>query len=105
MVDVVVAPEHRQQLGPLLDGVFAAIEKGRTRPVYFALRGYLLEARDELIDRGFGEIGEQELLIRYTTATARTPALDPVHFPVELRPAMPRRVPTFLEGQPTDGTL
>jgi hypothetical protein len=30
---------------------------------------------------------------------------DPVHFPVELRPALPRRVPTFLEGQAMDGGL
>jgi hypothetical protein len=61
--------------------------------------------KGELTDRGFLEIGEQELLIRYTTATARTVAVDPVHFPVELRQAMPRRVPTFLEGQPTDGAI
>ena len=65
----------------------------------------VFDLRHELTERGFVEIGEQELLIRYTTATARTPAVDPVHFPVELRPALPRRVPTVLEGQPTDGTV
>jgi hypothetical protein len=61
--------------------------------------------RDELTSRGFIDIGEQELLIRYTTATVRAPVADPVLFPVELRPALPRRVPTFLEGQPTDGSI
>jgi hypothetical protein len=61
--------------------------------------------KGELTDRGFSEIGEQELLIRYTTASARTFAIDPMHFPVELPQAIPRRVPTFLEGQPTDGTI
>jgi hypothetical protein len=105
MMDIVVTPEQRDQLGGLLDGAIAAIGKGRNRPIYCALRGYLLDLKPELTDRGFSEIGEQELLIRYTTATARTPMLDPVHFPVELRPAMPRRVPTFLEGQAMDGTI
>ena len=64
-----------------------------------------MDLKDELTDRGFSEVGDQELLIRYTTATARSSQGEPVHFPVELRPGMPRRVPTFLEGQPTDGTI
>ena len=105
MIDAVVAPGKGQHLGALLDGVIAVPNRGRARPVYCALRAYLLDMKGELTDRGFSEIGEQELLIRYTTATARTVALDPVHFPVELRQAMPRRVPTFLEGQPTDGAI
>ena len=103
MIDAVVPPGERAHLGAILDGVIAA--PTRPRPVYCALRAYLLDLRDELTERGFVEIGEQELLIRYTTATARTPAVDPVHFPVELRQALPSRVPTFLEGQPTDGTV
>ncbi|HET7668484.1 MAG TPA: hypothetical protein VFK56_20940 [Mycobacterium sp.] len=105
MIDAVVPPGAEARLGSLLDGVISVPRQGSARPVYFALRAYMLDMRDELATRGFTEIGEQELLIRYTTATARTPAMDPVHFPVELRPAMPRRVPTFLEGQPTDGTI
>jgi hypothetical protein len=64
-----------------------------------------MDSKDELTERGFSAIGEQELLIRYTTVTARTAQGEPVHFPVELRQALPRRVPTFLEGQPTDGTI
>ena len=105
MIDAIVPPGAETQLGALLDGVISVPRQGRGRPVYVALRAYMLDMKDELTARGFKEIGEQELLIRYTTATARTPAIDPVHFPVELRPAMPRRVPTFLEGQPTDGTI
>jgi hypothetical protein len=105
MINAVVPTGAEARLGALLDGVISVPQQGRARPVYFALRAYMLDMKDELTVRGFAEIGEQELLIRYTTATARTPAIDPVHFPVELRPAMPRRVPTFLEGQPTDGTI
>jgi hypothetical protein len=103
MIDAVVPPGEGEHMGALLDGVIAS--PSRPRPVYCALRAYLLDLSSELTDRGFTEIGEQELLIRYTTVTARAPAVDPVHFPVELRPALPRRVPTFLEGQPTDGTV
>jgi hypothetical protein len=104
MIDVVVAPGAPAHLGALLDTALAP-SRGTGRPIYCALRGYLLDLQGELTHRGFSEIGEQELLIRYTTVSARAPAFDPVHFPVELRPALPRRVPTFLEGQPTDGAV
>jgi hypothetical protein len=103
MIDAVVAPGEGERFGALLDGVIAT--PNRPRPVYCALRAYLLDLRGELTGRGFVEVGEQELLIRYTTASVRTPAAEPVLFPVELRPALPRRVPTFLEGQTTDGTI
>jgi hypothetical protein len=105
MIDAVVLPGEGRHLGLVLDGVIAAHRPGRPRPVYCALRAYLMDMKDELTERGFSAIGEQELLIRYTTATARTSQGEPVHFPVELRQGMPRRVPTFLEGQPTDGTI
>jgi hypothetical protein len=103
MIDAVVNPEVSERFGALLDGVSAVPAKGR--PIYCALRAYHLDLRKELTERGFVEIGEQELLIRYTTAAVRIPAADPVHFPVELRPALPRRVPTFLESQPKDGAV
>jgi hypothetical protein len=105
MIDAVVIPRNRRRLGMLLDGVSAAPRRGRPRPVYCALRAYLMDLEDELTERGFSAIGEQELLIRYTTATARSSQAEPVHFPVELRQGLPRRVPTFLESQPTDGTI
>jgi hypothetical protein len=105
MIDAVVLPGNGSHLGMLLDGVIAAPRRGRPRPVYSALRAYLMDLKDVLTERGFAAIGEQELLIRYTTASARTSQAEPVHFPVELRQGMPRRVPTFLEGQPTDGTI
>ena len=105
MIDVVVEPGQRTSFGILLDGALAGRQRGRERPIYCAIRGYSIDFSDQLIARGFSVIGEQELLIRYTTVTARRAPFDAVHFPVELRPAMPRRVPTFLEGQPTDGTI
>ena len=103
MIDLVVPPGEREVCGALLDIAVAAVGRGR-RPVYCALRGYVAEFGDQLEQRGFVDVGEQELLIRYTTAVVKATAHDPVLFPVELRPAMPRRVPTFLEGQPMDGT-
>ncbi|MCC7025295.1 MAG: hypothetical protein IT338_20845 [Thermomicrobiales bacterium] len=103
MIDAVVNPGDGERFGALLDGISAV--PARNQPIYCALRAYLLDVREELTERGFVEIGEQELLIRYTTAAIRIPAADPVHFPVELRPALPRRVPTFLESQPKDGAV
>jgi hypothetical protein len=96
MVEAVFAPGDRAQFGTLLDGI--ASQRSRGVPVYCALRSYMLDAGEELTRRGFVAIGEQETLIRYTTAVVRAPASDPVHFPVELRPALPSRAPTFLEG-------
>src|SRR5215218_3839102 len=103
MIDAVVTPGKAAHLGMLLDGVIAVPRRARPRPVYCALRTYLMDLHHELSSRGFSAIGEQELLIRYTTASARSTRGEPVYFPVELRPAMPRRVPTFLESQPLDG--
>jgi hypothetical protein len=105
MIDAVVTPGKAAHLGVLLDGVIAAPRRGRPRPVYCALRAYLMDLKHELTDRGFSAIGEQDLLIRYTTATARTSQVEPVHFPVDLRTGLPRRVPTFLESQPMDGKI
>jgi hypothetical protein len=106
MIDAVVAPGMGTHLGSLLDSVAAVHARSGKRSVYFALRGYHADLKAELLARGFIEIGDQDLLIRYTTATARAPTLEPVHFPVELRPAaVPQRVPTFLETQPTDGAI
>jgi hypothetical protein len=105
MIDTIVTPGMHSHLATLLDTIIAVHGQSGKRAIYFALRGYNMDLKNELLARGFAEIGDQELLIRYTTATARAPTIDPVHFPVELRPAVPRRVPTFLEGQPTDGAL
>lgn len=103
MVSVIVPAEEAPHFGTLLDVALGGVRRGR--PVYVALRGYQSEFAAELTIRGFAEVGEQELLIRYTTAPALSQAHEPVLFPVELRPAMPRRVPTFLEGQPMDGMV
>jgi hypothetical protein len=103
MIDLVAPPGEDDLFAAALDTAIAAIGRER-KPVYCALRGYLLDNADLLRAREFVEIGEQDLLIRYTTAVVKAPTHDSVLFPVELRPAMPRRVPTFLEGQPMDGT-
>jgi hypothetical protein len=105
MIDAVVLPGNGRHLGMLLDGISAVPRRGRPRPVYCAMRAYFMDLKDELTERAFSAIGEQELLIRYTTATARSSQVEPVYFPVELRQGLPRRVPTFLESQPTDGTI
>jgi hypothetical protein len=105
MVDALFPPGEGERFGELLAHVIGESRRVRPRPIYCAVREYLIDSSEELLRRGFVEIGEQDLLIRYTTAAIRAPAPDLLHFPVELRPAIPRRVPTFLEGQPVDGTI
>src|SRR5918993_1638270 len=48
MIDAVVVPGKAAHLGMLLDGGIATPRRGRTRPVYCALRAYLMDLRDEL---------------------------------------------------------
>ncbi|MFN8591301.1 MAG: hypothetical protein U0031_07535 [Thermomicrobiales bacterium] len=104
MVDVVVCPGEFDLFGTLLD-ISLAHARRSGRPVFCALRSYFSEFDRQLQNRGFVPTGEQELFIRYTTAAARVPAHETLTFPIELRPAVPRRVPTFLEGQQREGMV
>ena len=53
MIDAVVPLGTAGTLGMLLDGVITAPRSGRPRPVYCALRVYLMDLKDELTQRGF----------------------------------------------------
>jgi hypothetical protein len=104
VLGLVYHPERANVLDDLLRGALAALPDRPARRVYCAVRGYQAEAATALEERGFAPILEQELLVKYTTATVRLPAFETVPFHVDVRDKLPQRVPSFLHGRPRDGS-
>lgn len=104
VLDLFYDPERRDVLDDLIVGALASLPDRPARRVYCAVRGYQAEAATALEERGFVPTLEQDLLVRYTTATVRSPASEAVSFHVEVRDKLPQRVPSFLHGRPGDGT-
>jgi hypothetical protein len=104
LLELVYHPDRREVLDDLIVGALASLPEGPARRVYCAVRGYQTEAATALEDRGFVPTLEQDLLVRYTTATVRVPAVETVSFHVEVREKLPQRVPSFLHGRPRDGS-
>ncbi len=105
VMELIFAPDHHQIIPDLLDGVIARLRAlTRVGRVYCALRGYQAEAVSALAERGFDPVLEQDLHVKYTTATARMPQPEVVPFHADVIERLPKRVPSFLHGKPGDGT-
>lgn len=104
VLDLLYHPDRREVLDDLVVGALAALPHRPARRVYCAVRGYQAEAATALEERGFVPSLEQDLLVRYTTATVRAPAVETVSFHVEVRDKLPQRVPSFLHGRSRDGS-
>ncbi|HEY7035956.1 MAG TPA: hypothetical protein VH482_31775 [Thermomicrobiales bacterium] len=105
VMELIYAPDNHAILPGLLDGVIARLRGvARVGRVYCALRGYQAEAVAALSERGFDPVLEQDLHVKYTTATARVPQPETVPFHAEVIERLPKRVPSFLHGKPGDGT-
>jgi hypothetical protein len=102
-MELLYLPDRTDALGGLLDRMLADVKAvaGRAR-MYCTLRGYQVEAAKELELRGFEPILEQDLLVKYTTATARVPHFEPLPLHSEVIERLPKRVPSFLNQTPTD---
>ncbi|MCC6313525.1 MAG: hypothetical protein IT337_05895 [Thermomicrobiales bacterium] len=94
-IEVLIHPERRELTGVILDGALASLAPHGARRVYCAVRGYQGELAGPLQERGFLAAYEQELFVRYTTATVRRPAVESVPFTLDVREKVPRRAPTF----------
>ena len=101
VLELVYLPDRRDVLEILVDGALHHLSPS-TKRVFCAIRGYQAEAASVLTDRGFSPVLEQELHIKYTTANVRLPSWEAVPFRVDVRDKLPKRVPTFLHGQPRD---
>lgn len=103
LLDVLYKPDRPDVLIDLINSALEVARPGSSRRVYCAVRGYQAELATSLEDRGFLPEIEQDLLIKYTTATVRLPIVDAVQFQLEVGEKIPQRVPTFLQGRSGDG--
>lgn len=103
--ELLYLPDRTEMLGGLIDTLLHQIRAAGTKgPIYCVLRGYQAEAVKELESRGFEPIMEQDLLVKYTTATARAPQAEPLALHAEVIERLPKRVPSFLHQKPRDET-
>lgn len=102
VVEFVCQPERLDLLEDLIDGVLGQIEARGGGRVFCTVRGYQLEAVTALEQAGFTAVMEQNLYLKYTTASVRLPVFETVPLHVDVREKLPKRVPTFLHGQPGD---
>ena len=89
-------------LNDLIDGVLGRLGANGARRVMCAVRGYQQEAVTALERAGFAPVMVQTLYLKYTTANVRLPVFEAVPLHVDVREKLPKRVPTFLHGQPSD---
>jgi len=102
IIEVLVDPEQREVFNDLLSMVFAELGRMPARRVYVTLRGYQSELTEILRGFGFVLFQEQDVSIKYTTASAWTPAVSVSPFSVDVKEPSAKRVPTFLHGSHAD---
>lgn len=101
VVDFMVAPESRSLLPDLLAEVFRQLSPMSTRRVYVSVRGYQREVIPLLEHYGFGIQLQQELSVRYTTASVRSSVLTVESYAHEhATDPTTRRVPSFFRHGP-----
>jgi hypothetical protein len=102
VLELVLHPDRLDVLDDLIQGAIARAGGGRR--VYCTVRAYQTEAIAALERAGFRVVMEQDVYLKYTTANVRLPVFESVPLHVEVRDKLPKRVPTFLHGQPQDET-
>lgn len=98
VVDLMVLPDHRDVLPALLASVFRELATLPPRRVYVVVRHYQSEFISVLQDFGFVAHIEQDVYIRYTTASVRSSVMAANYSMAESQkePAG-KRVPTFFQ--------
>lgn len=103
LLELLYHPDRTDTLGGLLDSAFRLAGRQASRRTFCAVRGYQAELATALEERGFQPDVEQQVLVKYTTATLRLPVIEAVPFQLEVGEKIPQRVPTFLQGRTGDG--
>ena len=102
VIEILSHPGHLDAAAAVLDDALArAVAAGRSEQVVCAVRGYQQEVGTLLAERGFRAVGDQDLLVKYTTARVAAPAhVDPMAMPEAVRERLakpkPKRAPSFL---------
>lgn len=98
VVDFMIAPEWRDVMPDLLAQVFRTLSTMSTRRVYVSVRAYQQEEIALLESFGLVSQVEQELHVRYTTASVRSSVLSVESFAREsVADPATKRVPSFFQ--------
>jgi hypothetical protein len=103
LIELIYHPDRTDSLPELVDRALEIAGGRMSSRIFCAVRGYQAELATSLEERGFRPGVEQDLLIKYTTATIRLPVVEAVPFQLEVGEKIPQRVPTFLQGRSGDG--
>jgi len=108
VIDLLAEPGNPDALEAALDAALRRLGQGPgTVRVACGLRGYHGELGPLLEARGFRDVGQQDVLVKYTTARAMAPhvvepAVAPDGVRVRLVKPKPKRAPSFLTHVPDD---
>lgn len=101
VVDFMMAQEWRSLVPDLLAEVFRQLSSVSTRRVYVSVRGYQREVIPLLEHYGFGVQVQQELSVRYTTASVRSSVISVESYAHEhADERSTKRVPSFFRRRP-----
>ena len=102
-IELLYLPERTDALGGLIDSIIHELKtSSHVKRIYCTLRGYQAEAAKEFESRGFEPVLEQDLHVKYTTATARALQAEPILLNSDVIERLPKRVPSFLNQKHQD---
>ena len=102
-LEFVFEPSAREQLEPTIAAILRELAPGPGERIYCVVREFQRELGGALEANGFEMIGAQDLLVRYTTVTARAPALRLVRRPLRQRRLVGIPAQGSLQRQGTEG--
>jgi hypothetical protein len=98
VLDIIVHPDWIGITGDVIDGALGKVAaERRLGRVYSSVRGYQMETLPTYEERGFQQVVELELSVKYTTARALAPVVEALPQPegVLERLPKPKRAPSF----------
>jgi hypothetical protein len=101
-IEFMYLPDYRHALESFCGSVIyrAMRDAGATR-VFIPVRAYQMELMSAFDHMGLVRVGQQDLLVKYTTAkVVAKPSETVILAPADVRERVPERVPTFLNRRP-----
>lgn len=104
VIEFMVHPEWSGEITSLLDDVFSHLTTRSSRRVYAIVRGYQSELGSVLERAGFMLQKDQDLHVKYTTASSYAKVSHGVPVEMEVPERVGKRVPTFMHERSPDPT-
>ena len=104
VIEVIIDPGHRDVVSDLLHTALAHLGSMPRRSVFAVIRAYQSELLPVFADLGFVPHLEQDVHVKYTTASIQAPIINGLPVTQEMTEPVGKRVPTFLHGTQGDPT-